>query len=170
MHLDDAVDLVILHIGHGDVVAEQKAQPLVIILEIQALAHTGGQLVDEAEHAVVGAGMLLVAQIGGEIAAKGAALRALHVPLADAVRHLRFQVKALAVRVEIIVQRIVQLVLVHAQQLVAGLQTKGLRFAALFDPLDLDRHAPTRLSSFRFCKRTAIFSSEHTFTVSSGEP
>ena len=37
VHLDDAVDLVILHIGHGDVVAEQKAQPLVIILEIQAL-------------------------------------------------------------------------------------------------------------------------------------
>ena len=160
----------VLHVRHGDVVAEQEGQPLIVILEIQALPHTGGQLVDEAKHAVVRAGVLLVAQIGVEIAAEGAAHFALHVPLADAVRHLRFQVKALAVRVEIIVQRIVQLVLVHAQQLVAGLQTEGLRFAALFDPLDPDCHAPTRLSSFRFRKRTAIFSSEHTFTVSSGEP
>ena len=140
VHLDDAVDLVILHIGHGDVVAEQKAQPLVIILEIQALAHTRGQLVDEAEHAVVGAGMLLVAQIGGEIAAKGAALRAPDIPLPDAVGNLCLQVKAAAVGIKIIVQRIVQLIFIHAQQLIAGLQAQRLGFAARVDAVDLDRH------------------------------
>ena len=140
VHLDDAVDLVILHIGHGDVVAEQKAQPLVIILEIQALAHTGGQLVDEAEHAVVGAGMLLVAQIGGEIAAKGAALRTPDIPLPDAVGNLCLQVKAAAVGIKIIVQRIVQLIFIHAQQLIAGLQAQRLGFTARVDAVDLDRH------------------------------
>ena len=114
MHLDDAVDLVVLHVRHGDIVAEQKGKPLVIVLEVKALAHTGGQLVDEAEHAVVGAGVLLIAQIGLEIAAKGAVLRALHIPLADAVCHPCFQVEAFAVGVEIVVQAVVQLVLIHA--------------------------------------------------------
>ena len=59
--------------------------------------------------------MLLIAQIGLEIAAKGAALRALHIPLADAVCHPCFQVEAFAVGVEIVVQTVVQLVFVHAQ-------------------------------------------------------
>ncbi len=74
--------------------------------------------------------MLLVAQIGREIAAKGAALRAVHIPLPDAVGTLRLQVKALAVGIKIVVQRIVQLIFIHAQQLVAGRKAKRLGFAA----------------------------------------
>ena len=140
VHLDDAVDLVILHIGHSDVVTEQKAQPLVIILEIQALAHTRGQLVDEAEHTVVGAGMLCIAQIGLEPAAKGAALRPLHLPLPDAVRYPGFQVEAAAVGIKIVVQRVVQLVVVHAQQLVTGGKAKSLGLAAGIHLLDPYRH------------------------------
>ena len=140
VHLDDAVDLVILHIGHGDVVAEQKAQPLVIILEIQTLAHTGGQLVDEAEHTVVGAGMLCIAQIGLEPAAKGTTLRPLHFPLPDAVCYPGFQVEAAAVGIKIVVQRVVQLVVVHAQQLVTGGKAKSFGFAAGIYLLDPYRH------------------------------
>ena len=64
--------------------------------------------------------MLLVAQIGGEVAAEGAALFPPDIPLPDAVRHLCFEVEALAVGIKIIVQRVVQLVAVHAQQLVAA--------------------------------------------------
>ena len=123
-----------------DVVAEQKAQPLVIILKIQALAHTRGHLVDEAEHTVVGAGMLCIAQIGLEPAAKGAALRPLHLPLPDAVCHPGFQVEAAAVGIKIVVQRVVQLVIVHAQQFVTGGKAKSLGLAAGIHLLDPYRH------------------------------
>ena len=148
MHLDDAVDLVVLHVGHGDIVAEQKGQALVVVLEVEALTHSRGQLVDEAEHAVVGAGVLLVAQIGGEVAAEGAALFPLDVPLPDAVRHSRFEVEALAVGIKIIVQRVVQLVAVHAQQLVAASEAEGFCLAARVHAVDPDGHAFT--SQFRF--------------------
>ena len=84
--------------------------------------------------------MLLVTQIGLEVTAKGAACFPLHVPFPDAVRDLCFQVEAFAVGVEIVVQRVVQLVFVHAQQLVAGRKTQRLGFAAGFHPVDLDRH------------------------------
>ena len=72
-----------MHIGHGDIVAEQKGQALVIVLEVQALTHPGGQLVNEAEHTVVGTGMLLVPQVGLEVTAEGAALFPLHIPLPE---------------------------------------------------------------------------------------
>ena len=148
VHLDDAVDLVVLHVGHGDIVAEQKGQALVVVLEVEALTHPRGQLVDEAEHTVVGAGVLLVAQIGGEVAAEGAALFPPDVPLPDAVRHLCFEVEALAVGIKIIVQRVVQLVAVHAQQLVAAGEAEGFRLAARVHAVDPDGHAFT--SQFRF--------------------
>ena len=91
--------------------------------------------------------MLLVAQIGGEVAAEGAALFPPDVPLPDAVRHPRFEVEALAVGIKIVVQRVVQLVAVHAQQLVAAGEAEGFRLAALFHTLDPDGHAFT--SQFR---------------------
>ena len=71
--------------------------------------------------------MLLVAQIGGEVAAEGAALLPPDIPFPDAVRHLCFEVEALAVGIKIIVQRVVQLVAVHAQQLVAAGEAEGFR-------------------------------------------
>ncbi len=62
VHLDDAVDLVVLHVRHGDIVAEQKkGQTLVVVLEIQRLSQAAGDLVHKAEHAFVAAGVLLVA-------------------------------------------------------------------------------------------------------------
>ena len=140
VHLDDAVDLVVLHIGHGDIVAEQKGQALVVVLEVEALTHSRGQLVDETEHTVVGAGVLLVAQIGGEVAAEGAALFPPDVPLPDAVRYPGFQVEAAAVGIKIVVQRVVQLVVVHAQQLVTGGKAKSFGFAAGIYLLDPYRH------------------------------
>ena len=141
MHLDDAVDLVVLHVRHGDIVAEQEGETLVVVLEVKTLAHTGRQLVNEAEHAVVGAGVLLVAQIGLEVAAEGAALCTLHVPLADAVRHPCFQVEAFAVGIKIVVQAVVQLVFVHAQQLVTRAKAQRFRFAAGVHPCDLHCHS-----------------------------
>ena len=82
----------------------------------------------------------MIAQIGLEIAAKGTALRALHIPLADAVCHPCFQVEAFAVGVEIVVQTVVQLVFVHAQKLVTRAKAQHFRFAAGFHPCDLHCH------------------------------
>ena len=47
-------------------VAEQEREPLVVILKVERLPHTGRQLVNKAEHTVIGAAVLFVAQIGLE--------------------------------------------------------------------------------------------------------
>ncbi len=124
VHLDDALNLVVLHVGHGDVVAIQKGKPLIIILKIKALAHTRGQLVDEAEHAVVGAGLcfsspryVLKLQPKGPRSARC-------TPEICCLSHLCLQVKAAAVGIKLIVQRIVQLVLIHGQQRQPGSRPK----------------------------------------------
>ena len=84
--------------------------------------------------------MFFIAQIGLEPAAKGAALRPLHLPLPDAVCHPGFQVEAAAVGIKIVVQRVVQLVIVHAQQFVTGGKAKSLGLAADIHLLDPYRH------------------------------
>ena len=98
---------------------------------------------------MVGAGVLLVAQIGLEVTAKGSALRALHIPFPDAVGHLCFQVKAGAVGIKIVIQRVVQLVFIHGQQLVTGRKAQRLGFAARFHTLDFDRQRIHLLCSDR---------------------
>src|SRR6266508_2451535 len=52
----DSVELRLVQIRQRDVVAVQAGEPEVVVLDIQALAHPSRQLVDEAEHALVGAG------------------------------------------------------------------------------------------------------------------
>ena len=151
VHLDDAVDLVVLHVRHGDVVAEQEAQTLIIIFKVQALSHSRRELVDKAEHAVVGAGMFLVAQIGREVAAERPTRFPVDIPLPDAVGDLRFQMKALAVGIEIVVQRVVQLVFINAQQLIARHKAKGFGLTAGLDAFDFDTQAFT---FFLFSDRT----------------
>ena len=84
--------------------------------------------------------MFFIAQIGLEPAAKGAALRPLHLPLPDAVCHAGLQVEAAAVGIKIVVQRVVQLVIVHAQQFVTGGKAKSLGLAAGIHLLDPYRH------------------------------
>ena len=53
----DARELVLLEIGQGDVVAVEKRQAEVVVLHVEALPHPARELVDEAEHALVGAGV-----------------------------------------------------------------------------------------------------------------
>ena len=52
----DPVELRLLQIGQRDVVAVQEGEPEVVVLDVEALAHSSRQLVDEAEDALVGAG------------------------------------------------------------------------------------------------------------------
>ena len=127
VHPDDAVDLVVVHIGQGDIVAEEEGQPLVVVLEIQAPAHAGGQLVDEAEDAPVGAGMLFIPEIGGKAAPELLPRAARHLPAALGAAHPGGEVEAWAVGVELIVQRVVDGVAVHAQQFIPGAKAQPLR-------------------------------------------
>lgn len=54
--VDDALHLPLGEVGQGQVVAHQKGQPGVVILEIEALPHPRRHLVHKAEDAVVGTG------------------------------------------------------------------------------------------------------------------
>src|SRR5439155_23113897 len=52
----DARELGLLQIRERDVVAVQEREAEVVVLDIEALAHAARELMDEAEHALVGAG------------------------------------------------------------------------------------------------------------------
>ena len=62
-HLYHTVDIPLLQVRQRDVIALQKRQPLVIVLEINALAHSLRVLVDEAENTLVRTALLSVHQI-----------------------------------------------------------------------------------------------------------
>ena len=53
---------VFLEIGQGHVVAVQKGEAIVVILEIERLSHAAWELIDKAKDATVGTGMLFVHQ------------------------------------------------------------------------------------------------------------
>ena len=53
-------------VRQGDVVAEQEGQAAVVVLEVERLAQSRRELVDEAKHALVAAGALLIHEIGLE--------------------------------------------------------------------------------------------------------
>ena len=61
--------------GQRREVAVEEAQPVVVVLEVEALAHALGQLVDEAELAVVVAGADAVEHGAGDLGAEGNAGR-----------------------------------------------------------------------------------------------
>lgn len=67
MHLDDAVNVGVGEVGQGDIVAVQKGQTGVVVLEVQRLAHAFRKLVDEAEDAFVAAGVLFVHEGRGKL-------------------------------------------------------------------------------------------------------
>ena len=52
----DPVELALVEVGQRDVVPVQERQAEVVVLDVEALAHAARQLMDEAEHALVGAG------------------------------------------------------------------------------------------------------------------
>ena len=53
--LDDARQVRLVEIGQRDVVAVEEREPEVVVLHVEASPHSLRQLVDEAEHALVGA-------------------------------------------------------------------------------------------------------------------
>lgn len=55
MAFDDALNLPVAVVGHGDIVAHNKGEPPVVVLDIEGFAQSFGQLLHKAEHAVVAA-------------------------------------------------------------------------------------------------------------------
>ena len=74
--LDDPLEVRVVEVGQRDVVAVQEREPVVVVLDVEALAHPPRQLVDEAEHALVGAGRDVAGprrlELDAELAARGA--------------------------------------------------------------------------------------------------
>ena len=69
MHPADSVDVLVVHIGHGNIIAEKEREPGVVVLEVEGFPHSLRKLVDEAEDALVGAAMLFVHEVGLEFEA-----------------------------------------------------------------------------------------------------
>ena len=55
VQVDDPLCLPLREVGQGGVVAQQEAEPLVVVLDVQGRPHIGRHLIHEAEQAVVGA-------------------------------------------------------------------------------------------------------------------
>ena len=128
--VDDPLGLPLRQVGQGDVVPLEKAQPGVVVLEIQGLSHTGGHLVHKAENAVVGAGAHFVHEDGVEIQAQVPALGLAqgHGPHgAGGLPQLQAAVGIVAVKA--IVQHVDDLVAVDGQQLLPGGDSGPLRRA-----------------------------------------
>ena len=64
MQVAYALYLTVGKVRHGDIVSQKEAKACVIVLEIHRAAHTLGQLVDKAEHAVVCTAAGLVHEVG----------------------------------------------------------------------------------------------------------
>ena len=107
MQGDDPVDLPRGEIGQGDVVAQQKAQPCVVILEVHRRAHALRKLVDEAEDTVVRAGTRPVHQVALKIQTEVPALLLVNMqPVFRAVRTGKLQVQVPVIGIELVVKDI----------------------------------------------------------------
>ena len=136
VQIDDPLDLPGGEIGQGDVVSQQKAEPGVVVFEIHRFPHALGQLVDEAEDAVVGAGAGIVHQVALKVQPQVAALPLVHGhvvlrPVGTAQQH----VKPGVVGVELVVQHVQHPLAVDGDQIVAhpGMMPQGARGVDGFD-------------------------------------
>ena len=147
VQVDDALGLALRQVGQGDVVAQQKAQPCVVVLEVQRLAHTRRHLIHKAEHAVVGAGAHLVHQIGVEVQAQVLSLRLVQRYGAHiARRRFQFDVRHRVVAVKAVVQHVHDGVAVDGQQLFTHLDAGPLRRAVPVDGGDDGAHNASSLA------------------------
>ena len=125
--VDDALNLPGGEVGQGDVVAHEEAQALVVVLKVEGAAQALGHLVHKAEHAVVGAAVGVVHEVGLKAQAQ---LLALALADADgaplAVRCLHQQGEAGVVGVEFVVQHVRNGLAVDLQQPLAAPQAQPM--------------------------------------------
>ena len=161
VQVDDALHLALGQVRERHIIAHEEAQARVVVLEIQRRAHTRRHLVDEAEHAVVGARVGVVHEVGlkvqPQLAAEG--LRHVHgvlrpVRAAQAHRQLR------VIGVVFIVQHIGDRVAVDGHQPVAGMGRVAQRAVGVDVADRAAMHTPRLLcgNSFAICRKTPAYS------------
>ena len=152
VQVDDALHLALGQVRERHIIAHEEAQARVVVLEIQRRAHTRRHLVDEAEHAVVGARVGVVHEVGlkvqPQLAAEG--LRHMHgvlrsVRAAQAHRQLR------VIGVVFIVQHIGDRVAVDGHQPVAGMGRVAQRAVGVDVADRAAMHTPRLLCSGFLC-------------------
>ena len=130
VQVDDPLSLPFREIGQRGIVAQQKAEPLVIVLDIQGRPHIGRHLIHEAEQTVVGAPVHLVHQVGGKIQSQILPLRLADRNRADMTVTLKTQHRLRIIAVKPVVQHVHDLVAVDLQQLLPhgdpGLFRRGM--------------------------------------------
>ena len=133
MQGDDAIDLARGEVRERDIIAEEKAQARVVVLEIHCFAHTARELVNEAEHAGVRAGARLIHKVALKIEAEVAALVLLYIQLIlAAVRPSQADLQRLVIREELVIEHVEDLVAVDGNDGIPGLHPAVQR-ASLID-------------------------------------
>ena len=131
MQINDPLGLPLGKVGQRGIVAQQKAQALIIVLDIQGWAHIGRHLVYKTEQAVVGALVHLIHQIGLKIQAQILPLRLSDGNRAHMVIPAQPQHRFGIIAVKPVVQHVHDLVAVDLQQLLPhgdpGLFRRGMR-------------------------------------------
>ena len=122
VQVDDALHLTLGQVRERHVIAHEEAQARVVILEIQRRAHARRHLVDEAEHAVVGARVSVVHEVGlkvqPQLAAEGLGnVHGVLCPVRAAQAHGQLRV----IGVVFIIQHIGDRVAIDGHQPVAGM-------------------------------------------------
>src|SRR5581483_7038068 len=124
--LQDALDLALREVGQRDVVAVQEGEAVVVVLDVEALAEPSRQLVDEAEHALVGAGRDLGRR--GRLALEPEPLAPLP-PQHDRARLARpvgLDRQRLLARLDVEVDQVSEVAAVDAQEPVPGPEPRAL--------------------------------------------
>src|SRR6185503_314186 len=119
----DALELGLLQIGQGDVVAVQERETEVVVLDVEALAQSLRQLVDEAEDALVGAGRDLGRLRGLELEAERGAAPLEPRPVRPALP-LHRELESLLAGVEVEVDDVAERSPVDGEDAVAGAQAR----------------------------------------------
>ena len=117
---DDPLEIGLGETREGREIAVEKRQPEVVVLQVQAAAHPLGELVDEAERAVVVAGLHPIEDRVGELDTERRAFGLVHHELLLEAAAPHFEVDLGAVDVDLVRDDVAELLAVDGQNLVAG--------------------------------------------------
>ena len=157
MVTDNPVDVVLGHVGQGDVIALQERKPGVVVLKVQIFPHALRHLIDKAENAFVVTVTVFAHQtvfkFDAQILIKILfdfqtallSVLCLHVHLYIGILYQKFKIK------NILNDRAV-----HCHNFVAGLQSHLFRDAARFDVLDYMTFVFVHKTDFSFRSRQDI--------------
>ena len=142
VHAQDAVHVRLGQIGHGNIVAHQEGHPRVVVLDIQGFAHPFWQLIDKAEHTLVGTLLHLIHQVVLKIQAERLPFALAHAHLTDSLPVLLedFERQACVIAVKLVVQHIPDCGAVDLQQGLPRRKPRTGRRAALVHADDFRRH------------------------------